>query len=598
MSWRGKVAAVLLAVTAAVGAATASGAETVVRFGFLKPMKAYGETNYQPGEADIRKPLKAYLSTALPDIRFEFEDFELPDLGDAVRAHRVDYALMSSGQYIETRDSGAYALATVYTQRFPDPNRFTAALFVTTDAHPEVNTVADMQGLRAAFNSRANFINYFLPLAEVAESGFNPDRFFSEERFTGDEPQEVLRLMLSSESDVGAFRVCEFETLMQQHPEYRGRFRPVAVKTGGNQACLRSTELYPGWTVAMTSAMNPAVTKRLVEALLAMPVDAESGMGWSVATEFARVNDVYRRIKAGPYAYLREWTLRRIWETYWPWVVLTLLLLAGWVAHWLSVERLAQRRARKLSEAYLKQKHIEEKAIETEARLSALSKLGLVSQLSSIFAHEMGQPLSAIRYRTRTVQTLLRQLPEKKTLTEECLRVIDDEAKKAADILNKVRAYAKGQTDRTTPVRLDLLVENTVADLKRSGRLTGKVSMTLFPVRTKGDALELGLAVLNILKNAAEASDTGRITVTMTGDARTVRVIVENSGSELTAETLAEHMQPLSSRKSDGIGLGIIIIHSVAEAHGGRFSLTPKTGGGATAVLTLPVLDNEEGSGS
>ena len=84
----------------------------------------------------------------------------------------------------------------------------------------------------------------------------------------------------------------------------------------------------------------------------------------------------------------------------------------------------------------------------------------------------------------------------------------------------------------------------------------------------------------------------------MTGDARTVRVIVENSGSELTAETLAEHMQPLSSRKSDGIGLGIIIIHSVAEAHGGRFSLTPKSGGGATAVLTLPVLDNEEGSGS
>ena len=230
--------------------------------------------------------------------------------------------------------------------------------------------------------------------------------------------------------------------------------------------------------------------------------------------------------------------------------------------------------------------------------MSALSKLGVVSQLSSIFAHEMGQPLSAIRYRTRTVQTLLRQLPEKKTLTEECLRVIDDEAKKAADILNKVRAYAKGQTDRTTPVRLDLLVENTVADLKRSGRLTGKVSMTLFPVRTKGDALELGLAVLNILKNAAEASDTGRIIVTMTGDARTVRVIVENSGSELTAETLAEHMQPLSSRKSDGIGLGIIIIHSVAEAHGGRFSLTPKTGGGATAVLTLPVLDNEEGSGS
>ena len=568
---------------------------SVVRFGFLKPMQVYGETNYQPGEADIRKPLKTYLTRALPDIRFEFEDFELPELGEAVREHRVDYALMSSGQYIETRDSGAYALATVFTQRFPDPNRFTAALFVTTDQHPEVKTLADMQGLRAAFNSRANFINYFLPLSEVAEAGFNPDHFFSEERFTGDQPQEVLQLMQTGQSDVGAFRVCEFETLMQQHPEYRGRFRAVALKAGENQSCLRSTELYPGWTVAMTSAMNPSVTKRLVQALLAMPVDEESGMGWSVATEFARVNDVYRRIKAGPYAYLREWTLGRIWENYWQLILVAIFLVAGWVGHWWSVEKLAQRRARELSVAYLRQKHIEEKAIETEARLSALSKLGVVSQLSSIFAHEMGQPLSAIRYRTRACQSLIRQLPEKMELTTECLWVIDAEAKKAADILAKVRAYAKGQTDRTAPVRLDLLLENTVADLKRSGRLSDKVTMTLFPVRTQGDALELGLAVLNILKNAAEASDTGRIAVTMTGDARTVQVTVENSGNELTSEILAEHMQPLSSRKTDGIGLGIIIIHSVAEAHGGSFSLTPRAGGGATAVLTLPVLDNEEG---
>ena len=85
---------------------------------------------------------------------------------------------MSAGQYVELRSYGAYALATVYTARFPDPNRFTAALFVTTADHPEIQTIADMKGARAVFNSQANFINYQLPLAAIANAGFNPDRFF------------------------------------------------------------------------------------------------------------------------------------------------------------------------------------------------------------------------------------------------------------------------------------------------------------------------------------------------------------------------------------------------------------------------------------
>lgn len=43
-------------------------ATPVVRFGFLKPMKAYGVNNYQPGEADLTTPMKRYLTQALPDV--------------------------------------------------------------------------------------------------------------------------------------------------------------------------------------------------------------------------------------------------------------------------------------------------------------------------------------------------------------------------------------------------------------------------------------------------------------------------------------------------------------------------------------------------
>ena len=564
---------------------------SVVRFGLLKPMKAYGANNYQPGEADITTPLKRHLAETLSDIRFEFVEYTLPELGRAVREHRVDFALMSAGQYVETRESGAYALASVYTSRFPDPNRFTAALFVTTDRHPNVRTLADMKGLRAAFNSRANFINYQIPLAEIERIGENSDAFFKEEVFTHDRPPEVLRLMREGKADIGAFRVCEYETLMKGHPELAGRFRPVGIKSTPGEACLRSTDLYPGWTVARTAPVDPTLTKRMVKALLNMPVDPESGMGWSVATEFERVNAVFRDLRAGPYEHLREWTLKRVWQEYSGVIVAALMLLIGRIIHWVSVERLAQRRARELNDAYLRQRDIEDKALKAEERLSAMSKLGVVSQLSSIFAHEMGQPLSAIRYRTRALRSLVKDPNRHATLIDECLRTIDEQTNSAARILQKVRDYAKGQTSRNEDVRLDLLMETTAADLRRSGRLTRPLAMTLRPVTVRGDPLELGLAVLNILKNAAEAvhdEDKAGICATIDVTDGFVRLEVQNDGRPLSRETLAEHLQPMRSGKTDGIGLGLVIISSIAEAHGGRFSLEPRPQGGATALLTLP----------
>ena len=179
----GQEEAILSPDEAALSAVPPNG-RPLVRFGFLKPMLAYGENNYQPGETDIRRPLVAHLRRMMPDVHFQFIEYELPALSEAVKRHEVDYALMSAGQYVELRSYGAYALATVYTARFPDPNRFTAALFVTTADHPEIQTIADMKGARAVFNSQANFINYQLPLAAIANAGFNPDRFFFKQYFT------------------------------------------------------------------------------------------------------------------------------------------------------------------------------------------------------------------------------------------------------------------------------------------------------------------------------------------------------------------------------------------------------------------------------
>lgn len=540
----------------------------VVRFGFLKPMKAYGDNNYQPGEADIRRPLMEHLERTMPDVTFQFVEYHLPELYAAARSQRIDFGLMSAGHYVELRPYGAYALGTVFTSRFPDPNRFAGALFVTTDRHPEIRTIADMKGRRAVLNSKANFINYQIPMAAVADAGFDPDDFFKSEIITHDQPQLTVEKLLNGDADVSAFRICEYEALLEKWPELEGRLRPVAPAHENTRACLRSTSLFPGWTVARTSSLvEPAMTKRMVEALMSMPVDPKSGMGFSVATEFDRVDRVFKTLRIGPYAYLREWTLERIWQKYSAVVVTVVLLLLGGFVHLRIVER--QARARELNEAYVRQREIESKAIETEERLRAMSRLGVVSQLSSIFAHEMGQPLSAIRYRTR-----------------------------AAGILQKVRAYAKGETSRLAPVRLDLLVEATIADLRQSGRIACPVEVSTVRAVVTGDELELGLAVLNILKNAAEAvgidTDPG-IAVAMQVSERSAVLEVRNRGAVVDPAEFQKHITGAPSSKTGGTGLGLIIIHSIAEAHGGSFAIRPLPEGGAQARLELPLEAKRDG---
>lgn len=571
----------------------------VVRFGFLKPMKAYGDNNYQPGEADIRRPLMEHLERTMPDVTFQFVEYHLPELYAAARSQRIDFGLMSAGHYVELRPYGAYALGTVFTSRFPDPNRFAGALFVTTDRHPEIRTIADMKGRRAVLNSKANFINYQIPMAAVADAGFDPDDFFKSEIITHDQPQLTVEKLLNGDADVSAFRICEYEALLEKWPELEGRLRPVAPAHENTRACLRSTSLFPGWTVARTSSLvEPAMTKRMVEALMSMPVDPKSSMGFSVATEFDRVDRVFKTLRIGPYAYLREWTLERIWQKYSAVVVTVVLLLLGGFVHLRIVERQAQARARELNEAYVRQREIESKAIETEERLRAMSRLGVVSQLSSIFAHEMGQPLSAIRYRTRAMQALLR-LPElKKGMMEDCLRTIEEQSERAAGILQKVRAYAKGETSRLAPVRLDLLVEATIADLRQSGRIACPVEVSTVRAVVTGDELELGLAVLNILKNAAEAvgidTDPG-IAVAMQVSERSVVLEVRNRGAVVDPAEFQKHITGAPSSKTGGTGLGLIIIHSIAEAHGGSFAIRPLPEGGAQARLELPLEAKRDG---
>jgi two-component system, OmpR family, sensor histidine kinase VanS len=100
----------------------------------------------------------------------------------------------------------------------------------------------------------------------------------------------------------------------------------------------------------------------------------------------------------------------------------------------------------------------------------------------------------------------------------------------------------------------------------------------------------------NLLHNAIvhNLPERGTVWVTTSVHPKSVVLTVENTGEQLTPQlvaTLAEPFQRGSKRiRTDhaGVGLGLAIVNSIAQAHVGTLTLTPRAGGGLSVAVQLP----------
>ena len=119
--------------------------------------------------------------------------------------------------------------------------------------------------------------------------------------------------------------------------------------------------------------------------------------------------------------------------------------------------------------------------------------------------------------------------------------------------------------------------------------------------RIGADRLQLQQVLLNLLKNAWDASqelppERQQILVSLEDAGDYIRLGVRDLGCGLDATTCAQLFQPFFTTKPDGLGLGLSICRSIAEAHGGRLTAEiPASGPGARFVLTLPKSDAAPG---
>ena len=228
--------------------------------------------------------------------------------------------------------------------------------------------------------------------------------------------------------------------------------------------------------------------------------------------------------------------------------------------------------------------------LRTQRELIAREKLATVGEIASGVAHEVNNPLTAIRMEAELLSSAAD--PE----TGAAARTIVREVDRAASIVRSLLQLARRADTAPTPVQLNDLVSD-VAEIRgrvlRTENIQVETALDPRAPPVLGLGQELMQVVINLVTNAEHALrhwSPAVIRISTEGHARWVRLVVEDSGPGVPADLRQRIFDPFFTTKSpdQGSGLGLAICQRVASELGGRIRLEDSDLGGARFVVELP----------
>lgn len=542
---------------------------------------------------DTYTPLIERLKARYPQYRFTTVEFPRGEPIDSTRLGANGFVILSSGDAVRESELDLQQIATRRRADRKAADRSVGAVFLVR-AGSALKTLADLKGRSVATTDPNAFEGSAVPKGELAEQGEDPDEFFGEIVYTEWNYPDVLQMVTLGMTEVGILSTCEWEDAVAAGVVGAHELRIVNDRTAPGDRCRRSTALYPDLMLAALPTASPEVVRDITIAVLTQPVD-EGGYDWISNTNLTDVRNLYRTLREGPYAYLRDWSAAGLWRRFHTEIALGVFALLLVAVHIVRVNLLVRRRTRELQQASAAREKAAEALRESRAQLEHLERGATVTQLSAMFAHEVKQPVTnAANYLNALLLMKERGLRDE-AREESAFRRALSEVYRAADILDRVRAALK--RERTKFERFDLarLPERAIrhSRAKKAGIPVECIGLET-PAVVLGDAMELELVLVNLLNNAVDALTQAktvgpRIRVSLLRESDTVLLRVEDNGPGVPPDRLAKLGKPVLSDKPEGLGFGLAIAASLAEAHGGRLRFEAGNPAGLAVTLSVPL---------
>lgn len=229
----------------------------------------------------------------------------------------------------------------------------------------------------------------------------------------------------------------------------------------------------------------------------------------------------------------------------------------------------------------------------TQAELVKKEKLATLGQVSGGIAHEIRNPLNAVKSSAYYLLNARNPSAEK---TREHLNRIDRQVTIIDNVITALSDVARLPEPRLEPAN----IERVVRAVARSVSLPSTITLEWQWPESVSDVLvdenQIPIVFRNLVRNARDAMpDGGSITMSAAQSDGVVVVSVTDTGIGIPAEDLGRVTEPLYSTKARGMGLGLAISNAIVEKNGGRLEITSKVNEGSTFSVVLRTADGESG---
>jgi PAS domain S-box-containing protein len=247
----------------------------------------------------------------------------------------------------------------------------------------------------------------------------------------------------------------------------------------------------------------------------------------------------------------------------------------------------------------------QQRLAQVQADFAHAARLAMLGELAASIAHEVNQPLTALRINSETMLRWLDRAEPNLTQMREKMRRMHADAGRAADIITRIRAMAAGRSLRHAPLALHDVITESLLFVRHELQSKGvSVSLDLAPALPPviGDRTQLQQVVVNLAMNAAQAmaaSGTAQRKLfikTLPSDGPSVSCVVEDNGPGIDPEHLPRLFDSFFTTKDGGMGMGLPISRSIIEAHRGQIRADNGSAlGGARFTFVLPVNGSSAG---
>ena len=244
----------------------------------------------------------------------------------------------------------------------------------------------------------------------------------------------------------------------------------------------------------------------------------------------------------------------------------------------------------------------EEVARRNRDQVELLSRVSLLGEMTASLAHELNQPLAAIvNNATAAMQYLEQDRLNPEQLQDILIDVVAD-GRRACDVMQNVRRAIKkgsavrGQINLNDVVKAVAHMVQADADAQ-SCKIELHLTQDLRAV--EGDPTQIQQVLINLVLNAFDAmrdAPPSRRVVDIATDSNgdgTIGVAVRDYGSGISETTRERLFEQFFTTKDDGLGMGLAIVRSIIEAHGGTVAAENADGGGARFYFRLPINQRE-----